>query len=162
MQNFKAALNPVAVITETLKLLNFKAKFLIATASPKLQTWKWILAGFKGEFFIKKNLAGKKTELEKEYKELEKSVSGKLEKIEKDKNKVGAQKEKLLKDVNEKIVVFYEKIRKWAGNTAVVPVRKQACYGCFMKINDKTYSAVVKSDDIVTCPYCGRILYKEA
>ena len=88
--------------------------------------------------------------------------SSELEKIEKDKNKVGAQKEKLLKDVNEKIVVFYEKIRKWAGNTAVVPVRKQACYGCFMKINDKTYSAVVKSDDIVTCPYCGRILYKEA
>lgn len=93
---------------------------------------------------------------------MKKSVSGKLEKIEKDKNKVSAQKEKLLKDVNEKIVVFYEKIRKWAGNTAVVPVRKQACYGCFMKINDKTYSAVVKSDDIVTCPYCGRILYKEA
>ena len=43
----------------------------------------------------------------------------------------------------------------------MVPVRKQACYGCFMRVNDKTYASVLKQDDIVTCPHCGRILYKE-
>ena len=63
--------------------------------------------------------------------------------------------------MDQKIISFYEKIRKWAKNTAVVPVKKQACYGCFMKINDKTYSEVIKGEEIVTCPHCGRILYIE-
>ncbi|WP_373408077.1 C4-type zinc ribbon domain-containing protein [Campylobacter hyointestinalis] len=31
-----------------------------------------------------------------------------------------------------------------------------------MKINDKTYANVIKSEDIVTCPHCGRILYKDS
>jgi len=60
------------------------------------------------------------------------------------------------------VLAFYEKIRVWAGNTAVVPVKKQACYGCYMKLNDKTYSEVIKADEIVNCPHCGRILYIES
>ena len=63
--------------------------------------------------------------------------------------------------MSQKILTFYQKIRKWAENTTVVPVRKQACYGCFMRVNDKTYASVIKQDDIITCPHCGRILYKE-
>jgi hypothetical protein len=46
-------------------------------------------------------------------------------------------------------------------DSAVVPVKKQACYGCHMKINDKTYAEVIKAEEIVNCPHCGRILYKE-
>jgi predicted nucleic acid-binding Zn-ribbon protein len=30
-----------------------------------------------------------------------------------------------------------------------------------MRLNDKTYASVIKSEDIVTCPHCGRILYIE-
>ena len=30
-----------------------------------------------------------------------------------------------------------------------------------IKINDKTYAEVIKSEEIVNCPHCGRILYKE-
>jgi predicted nucleic acid-binding Zn-ribbon protein len=30
-----------------------------------------------------------------------------------------------------------------------------------MKLNDKTYSEVIKGDEIVNCPHCGRILYIE-
>ena len=55
----------------------------------------------------------------------------------------------------------YEKIKRWAKDSAVVPVKKQACYGCYMKINDKTYAEVIKAEEIVNCPHCGRILYKE-
>ena len=43
-----------------------------------------------------------------------------------------------------------------------MPVRKHACYGCFLKINDKTYSDVLRAEEIVTCPHCGRILYYDA
>lgn len=81
--------------------------------------------------------------------------------IEEQRNQFYAQKEELLKNMNQKVITFYEKIRKWAKNTAVVPVKKQACYGCFIKINDKTYSNVLNGEDIITCPHCGRILYCE-
>ncbi len=106
-------------------------------------------------------LKQKKIEISKTLSELENEVSEELSNIEKDRNEVYTQKEDLLAKMNQKVLTFYEKIRKWAKNTAVVPVRKQACYGCFMKINDKTYANVIKSEDIITCPYCGRILYKE-
>lgn len=106
-------------------------------------------------------LKQKKIEISKTFSELENEVSEELSNIEKDRNEVYTQKEDLLAKMNQKVLTFYEKIRKWAKNTAVVPVRKQACYGCFMKINDKTYANVIKSEDIITCPHCGRILYKE-
>jgi uncharacterized protein len=63
--------------------------------------------------------------------------------------------------MNQKGLSFYQKIRRWAKNTTAVPVRKQACYGCFLAINDKTYSDVIKGEEITTCPHCGRILYIE-
>jgi predicted nucleic acid-binding Zn-ribbon protein len=30
-----------------------------------------------------------------------------------------------------------------------------------MKLNDKTYAEVIKGEEIVNCPHCGRILYIE-
>lgn len=99
--------------------------------------------------------------LEQNILKIEQDISSELKNIEEEKKIVFAKKEDLVSKMSSKILTFYEKIRKWANNTAVVPVRKQACYGCFMRIYDKTYSAVVKSEDIVTCPHCGRILYKE-
>jgi len=84
-----------------------------------------------------------------------------LEAIEKEKESLYRQREEIIRKMDQKILSFYEKIRKWAGNTAVVPVRKQACYGCFLKISDKTYSDVIRGEEIITCPHCGRILYLE-
>ncbi|MDR2034652.1 MAG: C4-type zinc ribbon domain-containing protein [Helicobacteraceae bacterium] len=69
------------------------------------------------------------------------------------------QKEKLIAEIPQKVFNFYGRIRRWAGVRAVVPVKKQACYGCFMKISDRVYSEVIASQEIVTCPSCGCILY---
>ena len=90
-----------------------------------------------------------------------KEVSAEKAEIEENKGELFAKREALSRDIEQKVLSFYEKIRIWAGNTAVVPVKKQACYGCFMKLNDKTYSEVIKGDEIVNCPHCGRILYIE-
>ncbi len=109
----------------------------------------------------KDELNTKKAELEENLKNIKSKTLSELENIEKEREEVYAKKDKLIATMNQKILAFYEKIRKWAHNTAVVPVKKQACYGCFMQINDKTFSAVIKGEDIVTCPHCGRILYKQ-
>ena len=89
------------------------------------------------------------------------SIDSQIQQIEEERKNVYQAKNELVAEMSQKILTFYQKIRKWAENTTVVPVRKQACYGCFMRINDKTYASVLKQDDIVTCPHCGRILYKE-
>jgi len=89
-------------------------------------------------------------------------VDAKLTVINADRQKVFVAKEKLLGDVNQKGLAFYQKIRRWAKNTTVVPVEEQACMGCHMLISDKIYADVIKGEDITTCPHCGRILHVEA
>ncbi len=101
-------------------------------------------------------------QMQEELAELQKSTEEEVAKIEAERMKVFEEKQKLLSEMNQNIIVFYEKIRRWAKNTTVVPVRKQACYGCFMRINDHTYAQVIKGDEITTCPHCGRILYLES
>jgi len=86
-------------------------------------------------------------------------VDAKLEKINKERQEVFVAKEKLLGTMNQKGLAFYQKIRRWAKNSTVVPVEEQACMGCHMVIGDKVYADVIKGEEITTCPHCGRILY---
>ena len=99
---------------------------------------------------------------EEDIKEIQVAVDNTIEEINKERNVVYQEKSELLEKFDNKILTFYEKIKRWAKDSAVVPVKKQACYGCFMKINDKTYAEVIKAEEIINCPHCGRILYKEA
>ena len=92
--------------------------------------------------------------------ELKDVVDANIQKFEEAKNKVFEDKSKLVADVDSKVLAFYEKIKRWANESAVVPVKKQACYGCHMKLNDRFYSEFLLSNEISTCQHCGRIIYK--
>ncbi len=98
---------------------------------------------------------------EEDIKEIQAAVDTTIEEISNQRNVVYQERSELLEKFDNKILTFYEKIKRWAKESAVVPVKKQACYGCYMKINDKTYAEVIKAEEIVNCPHCGRILYKE-
>ncbi len=100
-------------------------------------------------------------ELESSLESVRAEVDEKLKVINNDRQKVFAQKEKLLSGINQKGLAFYQKIRRWAKNTTVVKVEDQACMGCHMLISDKVYSDVIRAEDITSCPHCGRILYVE-
>lgn len=108
-----------------------------------------------------KELQEKLAAEEEDIKEIQVAVDSTIEEINKDRNVVYQERSELLEKFDNKILTFYEKIKRWAKDSAVVPVKKQACYGCYMKINDKTYAEVIKAEEIVNCPHCGRILYKE-
>ena len=103
----------------------------------------------------------KVTMLAGEFTAINEVVSAERAEIEKAKGELFVKREELSRNLEQKVLAFYEKIRIWAGNTAVVPVKKQACYGCYMKLNDKTYSEIIRADEICNCPHCGRILYIE-
>jgi len=112
----------------------------------------------------KEEISEAEVELKEAEEALEKistEVSEKLSTIEGEKAKLFGERETKTMAIDMKILSFYEKIRIWARNTAVVPVKKQACYGCYMKLNESTYASIIKSDEIITCPHCGRIVYIE-
>lgn len=88
-------------------------------------------------------------------------VDAKLAKIDEARTIISAKKEKLVGEMNQKGLSFYQKIRRWAKNTTAVAVRNQACMGCHMAISDKVYSEIIRGEEIVTCPHCGRLLYLE-
>jgi len=106
---------------------------------------------------LKSNL----TTEEESIKDLQIEVDNAIEGLNKERNDVYQSRAELLENFDNKILTFYEKIKRWAKDSAVVPVKKQACYGCYMKINDYTFAEVIKSEEIINCPHCGRILYKE-
>ena len=97
-----------------------------------------------------------------EFEKVSAEVNEKLANIDVNKGRLFEERNTKTMALDMKILSFYEKIRVWARNTAVVPVKKQACYGCYMKLNDSTYASMIKSEEIITCPHCGRIMYLEA
>ncbi|HQS66917.1 MAG TPA: zinc ribbon domain-containing protein [Sulfuricurvum sp.] len=106
-------------------------------------------------------LAAKEAEIEGKISGVKADVDVKLSKIDADRKVIFAKKEILVAAMNQKGLSFYQKIRRWAKNTTAVPVRNQACMGCYMALSDKVYSEVIKGEEITTCPHCGRLLYLE-
>lgn len=88
-------------------------------------------------------------------------VDVKLTRINEERTLIFAKKEILVGAMNQKGLSFYQKIRRWAKNTTAVPVRNQACMGCYMALSDKVYAEVVRGEEITMCPHCGRLLYLE-
>ena len=57
----------------------------------------------------------------------------------------------------------YDTIRKRRDGLAVVAVLDEHCQGCNMGIPPQLYNIVIRSEEIVLCPFCHRILfYKQA
>lgn len=106
-------------------------------------------------------LSAKETEIESKLSGVKADVDVKLAKIDADRTVIFAKKEILVAAMNQKGLSFYQKIRRWAKNTTAVPVRNQACMGCYMALSDKVYAEVIKGEEITTCPHCGRLLYLE-
>ncbi|AFV96807.1 MULTISPECIES: zinc ribbon domain-containing protein [unclassified Sulfuricurvum] len=106
-------------------------------------------------------LENKASEIESTLTTVKADVDVKLARIDEERKEVFGRKETLVGAMNQKGLSFYQKIRRWAKNTTAVPVRNQACMGCYMAISDKVYSDVIKGEEITMCPHCGRILFLE-
>ncbi len=141
---------------KSLQLEEEIAKEQITFANEEIERLERIIASKEESIGI---LRTKLEELSSGLNDIKEELDKKLAAIDVERTKVFAKKEKLIANMNQKGLSFYQKIRRWAKNTTAVTVRKQACMGCFMKINDKIYAEVIKGEEIATCPHCGRILY---
>lgn len=55
----------------------------------------------------------------------------------------------------------YEQIKSAGRGVAVVSVWKEICGGCHMSIPPQLYNELQKSNILITCPNCSRIMYWE-
>jgi uncharacterized protein len=94
------------------------------------------------------NLNGKKAELEK--------IIGENEKEEKHYNKEAGEARK---DVDERLILSYDRIRNnYRNGLAVVPVERDSCGGCFHAIPPQKQSEIKLRKKVMVCENCGRIL----
>jgi len=94
------------------------------------------------------NLKGKKGELEK--------IIAETDKEEKNYNK---QADAARQEVDERLLVSYDRIRKnYRNGLAVVPVERDSCGGCFNAIPPQKQSDIKQRKKIIVCENCGRIL----
>lgn len=63
--------------------------------------------------------------------------------------------------VQEQLLKKFDVIKNRKHGRAVVPARKEVCYGCHMNIPPQMYNELQKSDRLILCPHCERIIYWE-
>ncbi len=107
-------------------------------------------------------------ELEDRYAQLQKTLKEHKIKFDTRRKDIGDEieriklnKQELLGNIEPNLLKKYEKLNKWTKGTSIVPVKYDACYGCFMKLTPQILTILEETDEIVYCPNCGRMLYKE-
>jgi hypothetical protein len=65
----------------------------------------------------------------------------------------------LRKQIGGELLKKYETIKRIRNGLAVVSVWKEVCHGCHMNIPPQLYNDLQKSEDLLSCPNCNRIIY---
>jgi len=65
------------------------------------------------------------------------------------------------KKIPAELLRKYEQIKSATRGVAVVSVWKEVCGGCHMSIPPQLYNELQKSNVLITCPNCSRIVYWE-
>lgn len=97
----------------------------------------------------------KKTDLDSKKAELNDIIA----ETHKDEEALMQKSDELSKNIEERLLTAYRKIRSNARNgLAVVTVDRDACGGCFNKIPPQRQLDIRSRKKIIVCEYCGRIL----
>ena len=69
--------------------------------------------------------------------------------------------EEIRKKIPAELLRKYEQIKNATRGVAVVAVWKEVCDGCHMSMPPQLYNELQKSNVLITCPNCSRIIYWE-
>lgn len=76
-----------------------------------------------------------------------------------DEKQLAVEREDQSKNVEERLLLSYNKIRNNALNgLAVVTVKRGACGGCFNVVPPQRQADIKDKKKIIVCEHCGRIL----
>ena len=139
-------------ITKEIELQKLEIQILekrIKEGYEKIEAKKEEIEGTKGILDERqKDLESKKSELDTITKESED-----------DENKLAKTRATAAKNVEDRLLKSYEKIRQNMRNgLAVVPVKRGACGGCFNIVPPQKQAEIREKKKIIVCEHCGRIL----
>jgi predicted nucleic acid-binding Zn-ribbon protein len=81
---------------------------------------------------------------------------------EKEENELNVQAEKATQNIEERLLIAYNRLRQNAKNgLAVVTIQRDSCSGCFNQIPPQRQSDIRQRKKIIVCEHCGRILVDE-
>lgn len=72
-----------------------------------------------------------------------------------------AQKEKVLQQLDKPVYARYSKLKLSLKVLVVAQVSGGTCQGCRLQVPPQLIADVKRADQLLTCPYCYRILYAE-
>lgn len=105
--------------------------------------------------------AAKIEELEKQLVEKRAALAEVSKATEEEELSLVHRREKLVARIAKPDLAAYERIRKAKRGTAVVPVKRQACGGCFNRVPPQKLLELRKNDRLYTCERCGRIIVSD-
>jgi len=115
-----------------------------------------IIEDKKGEVDITRE---KTKERQADLKAKKEELDSLLAESESDEAKLGRDRKKASKNIDERLVLAYDKLRKNARNgLAVVNVRRSACGGCFNLVPHQRQADIKEKKKIIVCEHCGRVL----
>ena len=100
-------------------------------------------------------------ELKKELKERQAELDLVNKEHEDEELKLKHERDKLVVRVDKNDLKQYERIRGALGGNAVVPVRRNACGGCYKRVPPQVSVELRKNERIMTCEHCGRLIVSD-
>lgn len=100
-------------------------------------------------------------EEEKIFNEEKKNIEGRIKEIDDRLTQLEAQRKEVTPDIDNKILIQYERILHNREGLAIVTVRDDSCGGCNMLVPPQVINLIQMYEKIVTCEVCNRILYIE-
>jgi predicted nucleic acid-binding Zn-ribbon protein len=100
-------------------------------------------------------------ELKKELKDRRAELDRVNKEHEDEELRLNHDREKLIVRIEKNDLRLYDRIRNAMGGKAVVPVRRNACGGCFKRVPPQVSVELRKNSRLMTCENCGRMLVSD-
>lgn len=123
-----------------------------------------ILIAFDEADAVNKDIQQEKDSLaeqEKKYLAQSKEVEGKIREFEDRLKVLEGKRNQVLASVDKDFLVRYERILKNKDGLAIVPIKGNACGGCYMNVPPQVINELKMHDHLIYCEMCARILYLE-
>ena len=103
----------------------------------------------------KEELNDQESRVSEEIKALDERCSG----IESEIESVRAERNSLAENIDEYWLTAYQRVANAKPGSALVKLNNNVCGGCHMQVPYQLSQDIKRQDDIVSCNYCGRMLY---
>lgn len=103
---------------------------------------------------LKSNAQQLETELAEKAPERKSSISG----LDKEISSFGAQREKIISKLDDRLVRLYQKVSSRYPGDAVAVARKGSCRSCFRALPSQLYNQLLAGNLLIQCPGCMRLL----